>query len=129
MSTLWLIEDSPRQLHDLEALLKKMGHVVHAFRDPEELLAQIAELPAPEAIVVDLALKGTSNGFQAASQILKVRPTIEAHRFCFISGWKNQFNPLKPEEFKDAGIIDKGNWTLEDLKTALARATQNNGGG
>jgi CheY-like chemotaxis protein len=129
MSTLWLIEDSPRQLRDLEVLLKKMGHKVHAFQDPDQLLARINELPFPEAIVVDLALKGTSNGFQAAHRIRMVLPTIEAHRFCFISGWKNQFSELKPEEFKDAAIIDKGNWTLEDLKTALARATQNNGGG
>jgi CheY-like chemotaxis protein len=128
MSVLWLIEDSPRQLKDLQSLLTKMGHTVHAFSDTDEVLEHISSLPTPEAIVVDLALKGTSNGFQTAEEIRKLRPEIAAERFCFISGWKKQFTPLAPAEFQSNKIIDKGNWTLNDLQTALDRAIKSQKG-
>lgn len=122
MSMLWLIEDSPRQLKDLQALLTRMGHIVHAFRDTDELAEHLMSLPFPDAVVVDLALKGTGNGFQAAAEIRRLRPEITPDKFCFISGWKKQFSPIMPAEFKENGIIDKGNWTLQDLKSALDRA-------
>ncbi len=128
MSVLWLIEDSPRQLKGLQSLVTKMGHTVHAFRDTDEVLERISSLPSPDAIVVDLALKGTSNGFQAAKEICKLRPEMSAEQFCFISGWKKQFTPLTPGEFQNNIIIDKGNWTLIDLQTALDRAIKNEGG-
>src|SRR5947207_2498625 len=107
MNELWLIEDSPRQLKDLQSLLTKMGYKVHAFRDVDELLPEISQLPAPIALVVDLALKGTSNGFQAAQEVRRLRPEIDAQKFCFISGWKKQFSPIMPQEFQGCEIIDK----------------------
>jgi CheY-like chemotaxis protein len=128
MSVLWLIEDSPQQLKDLRSLLMKMGHSVYEFRDVDELLEGISKLPLPEAVIVDLALKGTSNGFQAAQKIRKLRPDIDLERFCFISGWKKQFNAIIPPEFRDSGIIDKANWTLDDLQKAIAAAVSYSGG-
>lgn len=122
MSILWLIEDSPTQLQTMQSLLTKIGHTVHAFRDKDEFLRRIADLPFPQAVVVDLALKGTSNGFQVAEAIRKLRPEIAPERFCFISGWKKSFIPMIPPEFRDIGIIDKDNWTLEELQAALNRA-------
>lgn len=122
MSVLWLIEDSSRQLADLQTLLTKMHFTVYAFRDTDDLLEQIASVPTPDAIVVDLALKGTSNGFQAATEISKRRPEVTRERFCFISGWKKQFSPIAPPEFAQNYIIDKSNWKLEDLQRAIESA-------
>lgn len=122
MIVLWLIEDSNNQRERLQSLLTKMGYTVHAFENIVEVLGRIADLPAPAAVVVDLALKGTSNGFQAAETIRKMRPEIPTGRFCFISGWKKQFAPMRPPEFSEPEIIDKGNWQLEQLQKELDRA-------
>jgi CheY-like chemotaxis protein len=122
MSVLWLIEDSPNQLKKLQTFLTKLGNTVHAFRDADELLEHIADLPLPDAVVVDLALKVTSNGFQAAEEIRRQRPEIGAERFCFISGWKKSFLPLIPNQFRDNEIIDKGNWNLQQMQAALDHA-------
>jgi len=127
MSEVWLIEDSPDQLRRLESLLTDLGHFVHAFQDPVELLEQISGLPFPGAVVVNLGLR-TTNGFQAAEAIRKLRPDIAAERFLFTSGWKSQFIALTPDEFGDNVIIDKANWTVEELETALDNAIKGRGG-
>ncbi|MDT7543606.1 MAG: hypothetical protein QOE33_3510 [Acidobacteriota bacterium] len=122
MNVLWLVEDSPNQLKRLESLLRDLEYEVHAFRNADELLEHISDLPTPDAIVMDLALKVTSNGFQAAEKIRALRPEISVEKFCFISGWKKQFSPLTPNAFADSEIIDKANWRLQDLQEALDHA-------
>lgn len=122
MGVLWLIEDSPNQLKTLQSFLTKLGHTVHAFRDADELVEHIAGLPAPDAVVVDLALKVTSNGFQAAEEIRRQRPEISPTKFLFISGWKKSFLPLIPDQFRDNEIIDKGDWNLQQMQAALNQA-------
>ena len=122
MSVLWLVEDSPNQLKRLETLLSDLGHKVYAFHNADELLEHIVDLSTPDAIIMDLALKVTSNGFQAAQKIQELRPEISTRKFCFISGWKKQFSPLTPAEFSDITIIDKGNWRLTDLQAEINRA-------
>ena len=124
MSVIWLIEDSPNQLKRLESLLTDLEYVVYAFRNGDELLEHISDLPAPDAIVMDLALKVTANGFQAAESIRALRPDIPKEKFCFISGWKKDFSSLTPPEFSEAEIIDKGNWTVDELEAQLNHAIQ-----
>lgn len=128
MSVLWVIEDSPGQLHLMQSLLTKIGLTVYAFQDPSELLEHISELAFPEAVIVNLSLKGITNGFQAAKAIRAQRPEIATGRFCFTSGWRKHWIPVAPEEFRDNVILDKDSWRLEELLAALHHAINSQGG-
>src|SRR5205814_2127204 len=121
---IWLIEDSIGQLQDFKKnVFGKMGYAVEAFRGAEELLGKIDRLPVPVAVVMDLALPGSINGFQLAERILERRKDISPRRFCFVTGWKNQFQGIVPDQFKESvNMIDKANWTIETLRAGLARA-------
>lgn len=123
MPYIWLVEDSLHQLEELSKLFREdLGLKVEPFRNANDLLARIAALPHPDAIILDLALIGSLNGFQLGLEILRQRGDITAHQFCFLSGWSQQFREIAPEVFRQNRLVDKGDWTLDQLQAALEEA-------
>lgn len=124
MARIWVIEDSPDQLQRLANILHDdLGHQVSSFQNAADLLKKIDTLAAPDAIIMDLALRGSLNGYQLAEEILRRRPEIAHRRFCFISGWTREFKPLADATtFSASPVIDKGDWTLAQLEDTLKGA-------
>ena|ERR1051325_911924 len=123
MPYVWLVEDSLHQLEELSKLFRDdLGLSVEPFRNASDLLTKIAALPRPDAIILDLALIGNMNGFQLGLEILRQRGDITPQQFCFLSGWSQQFKEIAPAEFQKNRLVDKGDWTLDQLQSALEEA-------
>lgn len=120
MSSIWIVEDDPIQLKALKSVLEKLNFNVFGFSNATSLFDAIENetLKNCEAAYIDLALGDTLNGFQVAERLVD-EFGIETSRIIFITGWKSQSEKLRPAEFVDNIIIDKANWTKEELLKAV----------
>jgi CheY-like chemotaxis protein len=120
MDSIWILDDEVQARKDMARLLTKLGYAVTAFSDSQQLESAVNSLPMPTVILMDIALTGYKNGFQVAADIT-ARYSAFASRIIFMTGWITQFSEVRPELFRQNAILDKGNWTLEELTSTIKR--------
>lgn len=126
MATIWYLEDDPHQQKALNQYLS-IDHEVHALSTVDQLFKKINNLPKPEVILADLALRGSLNGFQVAEKLV-TEHDISPQKFIFLTGWKREFSPLVPDIFKENKniIMDKSNWTQEEIDGNIEKVLNGN---
>ena len=118
MKVIYILEDNPEQLKALTAICRRLGYKVFAYTTSNDLEGNIDVSHDILCFMLDLSLKETKNGFQVAEKIVREK-NIPVTKFLFITGWKPQFEAIKPDIFSNNIIINKANWTKEELIHAL----------
>ncbi len=69
MAQILVVEDESIVAHDIEQMLEDLGHVVPAFAFTGEEAIQKAEEIHPDLVLMDIMLKGSIDGIEAAEHI------------------------------------------------------------
>jgi DNA-binding response OmpR family regulator len=125
MKAIYILEDDREQLKALRLIFEKLGYKVFVFSDFIGLKNKIDDSYEIYAFILDLALKGTKNGFQAAEEIMKTKK-IPSSKFIFMSGWKKQFEKIRPAIFSKNIIIDKAEWSKKQIEDILKNIDNDN---
>ena len=69
MAKIFIVDDSPTEVHVLKAILEKNGHTVESADNAEAGIEQIAA-KMPDLVLMDVVMPGM-NGFQATRALTK----------------------------------------------------------
>jgi twitching motility two-component system response regulator PilH len=73
MANIFIVDDSPTEIHVLKAMLEKSGHVVDSADNAETGIEQI-KAKKPDLVLMDVVMPGM-NGFQATRALTKAPET------------------------------------------------------
>ena len=73
MANIFIVDDSPTEVHVLKAMLEKNGHVVDSADNAEAGIKAITE-KKPDLVLMDVVMPGM-NGFQATRALTKAPET------------------------------------------------------
>lgn len=73
MANIFIVDDSPTEVHVLKAMLEKNGHIVDSADNAEAGIKQITA-KQPDLILMDVVMPGM-NGFQATRALTKAPET------------------------------------------------------
>jgi len=73
MANIFIVDDSPTEVHVLKAILEKNGHVVESADNAEAGIAAITA-KQPSLVLMDVVMPGM-NGFQATRALTKAPET------------------------------------------------------
>lgn len=73
MARIFIVDDSPTEIHVLKAMLEKNGHEVDSADNAEQGIEQITATQ-PDLILMDVVMPGM-NGFQATRALTKAPET------------------------------------------------------
>ncbi len=69
MANIFIVDDSPTEVHVLKTILEKNGHVVDSVDNAEDGIEQI-KTKQPDLVLMDVVMPGM-NGFQATRALTK----------------------------------------------------------
>ena len=73
MANIFIVDDSPTEIHVLKAILEKNGHTVESADNAESGVEQITA-KKPDLVLMDVVMPGM-NGFQATRALTKAPET------------------------------------------------------
>ena len=74
MARVLIVEDELLIAEDLKSKLRRMGHTVAGHATSGEAAVQKAIDTKPELVLMDVRLRGTMNGIEAAARIREIHP-------------------------------------------------------
>jgi len=116
---IWIIDDSVQHREGLSKLLRSEGYRVREFNGSIDVQNALPDATVPDVVIMDLALRGPHNGF-ALADLMILEARLNPGKFVFITGWSTQFSAVLPPQFRSNAVIDKGDWTLEEICDAIA---------
>lgn len=115
-----VIDDDPDTVDSFAALLRQLGHTVHAARRGPEALAQIEELH-PDLVFLDLALPGM-DGFEVAKHIRR-EPRLSETKIIALTGLSQAKHRQRAQYTGFDGYLVKPA-TLEEIQASIDAVRQ-----